>query len=89
MFLLMILQKRLLPQTLQPLSSSLTPKQIEQQMKQFYRLLHSLTKIGEREKEARALLTLADHQDNDELKAIQVVLQKLTDNACALVGLLQ
>lgn len=80
------LQKRLLPQSLQLQGSSgLTHRQMEEKMKIFYDLLHSLTSISEREQQLRAMLTLSDHQDNLELMAVQAVLQELTDNACELV----
>ena len=58
---------------------------MEEKMKIFYDLLHSLTSISEREQQLRAMLTLSDHQDNLELMAVQAVLQELTDNACELV----
>ena len=50
----------------------------------FYGLLHSLARIGERARETRAL-TLAGRQDDAELMAVEVVLRKLTENACSLV----
>ena len=84
MIIISYTQKMFLPLPLQPPDASLSSIEFENHMIRFYGLLHSLTHIGERARETRAL-TLAGRQDDAELMTVQVVLQKLTENACSLV----